>query len=57
LAWLAAILLGFALRSVTGVPWWQFVPLGPFERGMALTEIAALLVTGAWAALRQLSTS
>ena len=57
LAWLVPILLGFVLRPLTGVPWWQFVPLGPFERGMALTEIAALLVTGAWAALRQLSTS
>lgn len=57
LAWLAAILLGFALRSVTGVPWWQFVPLGLFERGLALTEVAALLVMGVWAARRQLPTS
>jgi hypothetical protein len=33
LAWLAPILLGFVLRPLTGVPWWQFVPLGLFERG------------------------
>ena len=57
LAWLAPILLGFAVRSLTGVPWWQFVPLGLFERGLALTEVAALLVLGVWAARRQLPTS
>jgi hypothetical protein len=50
LAWLAPILLGFALRSLTGIPWWQFVPLGLFERGLALTEVAALVVVGVWAA-------
>jgi hypothetical protein len=50
LAWLAPILLGFALRPLTGIPWWQFVPLGLFERGLALTEVAALLVMGTWAA-------
>ena len=44
------ILLGFVLRGLTGVPWWQFVPLGLFERGLALTEVAALVVMGMWAA-------
>ena len=50
LAWLAPILLGFVLRPLTGVPWWQFVPLGLFERGLALTEVATVVVMGAWAA-------
>jgi hypothetical protein len=50
LAWLAPILLGFVLRPLTGVPWWQFVPLGLFERGLALTEVAAVVVMGVWAA-------
>ena len=50
LAWLVPILLGFVLRPLTGVPWWQFVPLGVFERGVALTEVAALVVMGVWAA-------
>ena len=50
LAWLAPLLLGFALRPLTGVPWWRFVPLGLFERGLALTEVAAVLVMGLWAA-------
>jgi hypothetical protein len=50
LAWLVPILLGFVLRGLTGVPWWQFVPLGLFERGLALTEVATLVVMGMWAA-------
>ena len=50
LGWLMPILLGFVLRPLTGVPWWQFVPLGLFERGLALTEVAALVVMGMWAA-------
>jgi hypothetical protein len=50
LAWLVPILLGFVLRPLTGVPWWRFVPLGVFERGVALTEFAALVVMGVWAA-------
>ena len=50
LGWLVPILLGFVLRPLTGVPWWQFVPLGLFERGLALTEVAALVVMGIWVA-------
>jgi hypothetical protein len=50
LAWLAPILLGFILRRLTGAPWWQFVPLGLFERGLALTEVAALVVLAVRAA-------
>ena len=46
LAWLAPILLGFVLRPLTGVPWWQFVPLGLFERGLALTEVVTVVVMG-----------
>ena len=57
LGWLVPSLLGFVLRPLTGVPWWQFVPLGLFERGLASTEVAALLVMGVWAARRQLPTS
>jgi hypothetical protein len=38
------------LRSLTGVPWWQFVPLGLFQRGVALTEVVAVVVMGLWAA-------
>ena len=38
-----------ALRPLTGVPWWQFVPLGLVERGLAVTEVVAVVVMGAWA--------
>ena len=50
LAWLAPLLLGFVLRPLTGIPWWQFVPLGLVERGLALTEVATVLVMAWWAA-------
>jgi Protein of unknown function (DUF998) len=50
LVWLAPMLLGFVLRPLTGVPWWRFVPLGLFERGVAVTEVVAVLVLGWWAA-------
>ena len=43
------LLLGFALRPLTGVPWWRFVPLGLFERGLA-AEVAVVIVLGLWAA-------
>jgi hypothetical protein len=49
LAWLAPILLGFALRPLTGVPWWRFVPLGLVERGLAVTEVAVVFALGWWA--------
>jgi Protein of unknown function (DUF998) len=50
LLWFAPILLGFVLRPLTGVPWWQFVPLGFTERGLAVSEVAAVVVLGWWAA-------
>ena len=49
LGWLSTILFGFLLRPLTGVPWWQFVPLGLVERGLAVSEVAAVVVMGAWA--------
>ncbi len=49
LGWLATIVLGIALRPLTGIPWWQFVPLGLVERGLAVTEVTAVVVLGAWA--------
>lgn len=49
LAWLVPIVLGIALRPITGVPWWRFVPLGLVERGLAVTEVALVCVLGWWA--------
>lgn len=49
LAWLAPILAGFALRPLTGMPWWRFVPLGLVERGLAVTEVAVVVALAWWA--------
>jgi hypothetical membrane protein len=49
LLWLGSILAGVVLRPFTGVPWWQFLPLGIVERGLALTEVAVVVVLGLWA--------
>jgi len=49
LGWLSTIVLGVFLRPLTGVPWWQFVPLGLVERGLAITEVVAVVVMAAWA--------
>jgi hypothetical protein len=52
LAWLGAILSGVALRPFSGVPWWQFLPLGVMERGLALTEVAVVVALAFWARSR-----
>jgi hypothetical protein len=52
LAWLGAILSGVVLRPFSGVPWWQFLPLGIMERGLALTEVAVVVALAFWARSR-----
>jgi hypothetical protein len=49
LLWLGSILLAVAVRPLTGVPWWQLLPLGLVERGLAITEVAVVVVLGRWA--------
>ena len=52
LAWLGAILSGVVLRPISGVPWWQFLPLGIMERGLAVTEVAIVVALAIWAGSR-----
>ena len=52
LAWLGAILSGVVLRPLSGVPWWQFLPLGIMERGLALTEVGVVVALAFWAVAR-----
>jgi hypothetical protein len=52
LAWLGAILSGVALRPFSGVPWWQFLPLGVVERGLAVTEVGVVVALAFWARSR-----
>ncbi|MCW0215689.1 MAG: DUF998 domain-containing protein [Pseudonocardia sp.] len=53
--WFAWILGGFLLRPFTGRNWWQAIPLGLVERGLALTELLVVVVLAVWgvAAARQ----
>ncbi len=51
LAWFVPIIVAIA-TGASGGRWWLAVPLGLVERGMAVTEIAALVVLGVWAIRR-----
>ncbi|MGR6914592.1 DUF998 domain-containing protein [[Actinomadura] parvosata] len=44
----AAVLVG----AESGLPWYRVMPLGLVERGLAATEVAALLALGVWAAAK-----
>lgn len=48
LAWFSPLAWAWATRPFTGVPWWQAVPLGLVERGLAVTEVAAVLALAVW---------
>ncbi|HEX5115401.1 MAG TPA: DUF998 domain-containing protein [Pseudonocardiaceae bacterium] len=42
LAWFGAILVAVVVAAVADLRWWQLIPLGAVERGMALTDLIAL---------------
>lgn len=46
LLWFAPIVVAIARQHGGGAPWWQGIPLGLVERGLALTEVLALLSLG-----------
>ncbi|GAT66029.1 hypothetical protein PS9374_01673 [Planomonospora sphaerica] len=50
LLWVLGIAGGVAVAEYGGLRWWQVMPLGLVERGMAVTEVAALVALGLWAA-------
>lgn len=53
LAWFSPLLYAVVSAPLSGTPWWQVIPLGLVERGLALTEVlavtalAVLLITSA----------
>ncbi len=49
LAWFVPVIVAIVIAGKHGA-WWLAVPLGLLERGMAVTEIAALVVLAVWAA-------
>lgn len=46
LAWFLPIVIAMATRSPDALPWWQAIPLGLVERGLAFTEVLDLLTVG-----------
>ena len=46
LAWFLPIIVAILLYPQTGVSWWRAIPLGLVERGLAASEVAALVVLG-----------
>nr|WP_042198735.1 DUF998 domain-containing protein [Kibdelosporangium sp. MJ126-NF4]CEL23520.1 hypothetical protein [Kibdelosporangium sp. MJ126-NF4]CTQ89134.1 hypothetical protein [Kibdelosporangium sp. MJ126-NF4] len=42
LGWFGLILGAVVLQPVTGVNWWMAIPLGAVERGLLITEVAAV---------------
>ncbi|MEU6718503.1 DUF998 domain-containing protein [Nonomuraea sp. NPDC046802] len=55
--WVVGIGTMIAIGARDGLPWWQVMPLGLVERGLAITEVAALLALGVWAAAKRLGTA
>ncbi|MFC4063239.1 DUF998 domain-containing protein [Planomonospora corallina] len=50
LLWVLGIAGAAVVAESSGLPWWRVMPLGLVERGMAVTEVAALVALGVWAA-------
>ncbi|GAA0942151.1 DUF998 domain-containing protein [Nonomuraea longicatena] len=48
-AWVVGIGAVVALATRAGLAWWQAMPLGLVERGLAATEVATVLALGVWA--------
>ncbi|WP_327089465.1 DUF998 domain-containing protein [Nonomuraea sp. NBC_01738] len=47
--WVVGIGAMVLLGARAGLAWWQVMPLGLVERGLAVTEVGAVLALGAWA--------
>ncbi|MGA4994045.1 DUF998 domain-containing protein [Nonomuraea bangladeshensis] len=52
--WVAGIGTMIFIGAQDGLPWYRVMPLGLVERGLAVTEVAALLALGVWAAAEKL---
>jgi len=51
--WVAGIGAMVLVGAQDGLPWYRVMPLGLVERGLAVTEVAALVALGIFAALRR----
>lgn len=50
--WVVGIGTMMIIGARSGLPWYRVMPLGLVERGLAVTEVAALMALGVWAAGR-----
>ncbi|MEV2267585.1 DUF998 domain-containing protein [Nonomuraea africana] len=50
--WVAGIATMVWIGESSGLAWWQVMPLGLVERGLAVTEVGALVALGLWGASR-----
>ncbi|MEU8245338.1 DUF998 domain-containing protein [Nonomuraea sp. NPDC048916] len=48
--WVVGIGAMVLVGARTGLSWWQVMPLGLVERGLAATEVAAVVALGVWGA-------
>lgn len=53
LLWLSPFVIGVVSAPWTGVPWWRFVPIGLVQRGLALTEVVAVVIVALWVRTRE----
>ena len=48
LAWFSPLIVAMILAPSTGTPWFRAIPLGLIERGMVITEVAAIVALALW---------
>ena len=49
LTWFSPLIVAMMMAPRTGTPWFRAIPLGLIERGMVITEVAAVVVLALWA--------
>ena len=49
LAWFSPLIVAMIMAPRTGTPWFRAIPLGLIERGLVITEVAAIVALALWA--------
>ena len=49
LAWFSPLIVALIMAPRTGTPWFRAIPLGLIERGLVITEVAAIAALALWA--------
>ena len=48
LTWFSPLIVAMVMAPRTGTPWFRAIPLGLIERGMVITEVAAIVALALW---------